>query len=56
MLSSVLGSERAIAVNIKIIRVFAKMRELLNDNLSLRLEIDDIKEAYRSWQKYRTCI
>lgn len=44
MLSSVLRSERAIAVNIKIIRIFTKMRELLNDNLSLRLEIEDIKK------------
>ena len=39
MLSSVLNSDRAIAVNIKIIRIFTKMRDLLSDNLSLRLEI-----------------
>ncbi|MBS9766602.1 MAG: ORF6N domain-containing protein [Flavobacteriaceae bacterium] len=44
MLSSVLRSERAIAVNIRIIRVFTQMRELLNDNLSLRLEIEEIKK------------
>jgi len=44
MLSSVLNSDRAIAVNIKIIRIFSKMRELLSDNLSLRLEIEEIKK------------
>lgn len=44
MLSSVLKSERAIAVNIKIIRIFTKMRELLSDNLSLHLEIEEIKK------------
>jgi hypothetical protein len=35
MLSSVLGSERAIAVNIKIMRAFVRMRELLNSNKEL---------------------
>ncbi|CAI8369524.1 MAG: Uncharacterised protein [Polaribacter sp. SA4-10] len=44
MLSCVLRSDRAIAVNIRIIRVFTKMRELLTDNLSLRLEIEEIKK------------
>jgi hypothetical protein len=32
MLSSVLGSERAIDVNIEIMRAFVRMRELLNSN------------------------
>ncbi len=41
MLSSVLNSDRAIAVNIRIIRIFTKMRALLTDNLSLRLEIEE---------------
>ena len=44
MLSSVLNSKKAIQVNIKIIRVFSKMRTLLNDNLSLQLEIVNIKK------------
>ncbi len=44
MLSSVLNSSRAIAVNIRIIRVFARMREMLTDNLYLKLEIEDIKK------------
>ena len=51
MLSSVLRSERAIAVNIKIIRIFTKMRDLLNDNLSLRLEIEDIKKKLTNHDK-----
>jgi len=44
MLSSVLNSERAIAVNIKIIRIFTKMREMLTDNLNIKLEIEGIKK------------
>ncbi|WKD86561.1 hypothetical protein KCTC32516_01937 [Polaribacter huanghezhanensis] len=44
MLSSVLNSDRAIVVNIKIIRIFTKMRQLLSDNLSLQLEIENIKK------------
>jgi hypothetical protein len=40
MLSSVLNSTRAIAVNIKIIRIFTKLREMLftNKDLLLRME------------------
>ncbi|WP_299665419.1 ORF6N domain-containing protein [uncultured Polaribacter sp.] len=51
MLSSVLNSDRAIAVNIKIIRIFTKMRELLSDNLSLRLEIEEIKKKVTNQSK-----
>ena len=43
MLSGVLHSERAIKVNIQIMRVFTKVREVLMDNLSIRLEIEEIK-------------
>ena len=35
MLSSVLGSERAIAINIEIMRAFVKLRELLVSNKEL---------------------
>jgi len=35
MLSSVLGSDRAIAVNIEIMRAFVRMRELLSSNKEL---------------------
>lgn len=51
MLSSVLKSERAIAVNIKIIRVFTQIRNLLNDNLELRLEIEEIKKKLTNHSK-----
>lgn len=44
MLSSVLNTERAIAVNIQIIRVFTKIREMLTDHLSIKLEIEEIKK------------
>lgn len=36
MLSSVLNSKRAIKVNIQIIRLFTKLRTILNDNTELR--------------------
>lgn len=44
MLSSVLNSEKAIAVNIQIIRIFTKIRQMLADNTELRLEIEKIKK------------
>ena len=44
MLSSVLNSDRAINVNIQIMRIFTKVRELLSDNLTIKLDIEDIKK------------
>lgn len=44
MLSCVLNSDKAIQVNIQIMRAYSKMRELLTDNLSLKLEIEEIKK------------
>lgn len=44
MLSCILNSDRAIAVNIRIIRVFAKMREVFADTLNLKFEIEEIKK------------
>jgi len=43
MLSSVLNSSRAIKVNIQIIRIFTRMRQMLMDNTEIRLEIEKIK-------------
>ena len=43
MLSSVLNSERAIQVNIQIMRIFTKVREMLVEDLSLRIEVEAIK-------------
>ncbi len=44
MLSSILNSLKAIQVNIQIIRVFTKTREMLADSLILKLEIEEIKK------------
>ena len=51
MLSSVLNSSRAIAVNIRIIRVFTKIREMLSDNLTIKLEIEEIKKTLSNQHK-----
>lgn len=44
MLSSVLNSPRAIQVNIQLVRIFARMRQLLTDHTEIRLEIEKIKK------------
>ena len=44
MLSSVLKSERAVQVNIQIMRVFTKLRQMVLDNEELRKEIEEIKQ------------
>lgn len=44
MLSSVLNSKQAIQVNIQIMRVFTKIRQMLFDNSELRLAIEEIKK------------
>jgi len=44
MLSSVLSSPTAIKVNIQIIRVFTKIRQVLTDTMSIKLEIEEIKK------------
>lgn len=44
MLSSVLNSDRAIKVNIEIIRVFIRIRQMLIDNTELRLAIEEIRK------------
>ena len=46
MLSSVLKSERAIAVNIQIIRTFTKLREMLATNKELREKIEKLEGKY----------
>lgn len=51
MLSSVLNSKQAIKVNIQIMRVFTKVREILMDNLSVRLEIEEIKKKLENQDK-----
>tara|TARA_R110000868_G_scaffold33092_1_gene120530 strand:+ start:849 stop:1379 length:531 start_codon:yes stop_codon:yes gene_type:complete len=51
MLSSVLNSPTAIKVNIQIIRVFTKIREMLTDNLSIKLDIEEIKKKLSNHSK-----
>ena len=51
MLSSVLNSEKAIKVNIQIMRIFTKVRQLLTDNLSVKLEIETIKKKLEKQDK-----
>jgi len=51
MLSSVLNSERAINTNIQIMRIFTKIRQMLTDNLSVRLEIEEIKKKQDNQDK-----
>ena len=44
MLSSVLKSERAVQVNIQIMRVFTKLRQMVLDNEELRKELEEVKQ------------
>ncbi len=46
MLSSVLGSDRAIQVNIAIMRAFVRLRELLASNRELSRRLDDLEARY----------
>jgi len=45
MLSTVLNSERAVQVNIQIMRTFTKLREALLDNKDLRKELEELKQV-----------
>jgi len=51
MLSSVLKGDIAIKINIQIMRVFTRMRQLLIDNTDLRLEIAEIKQTVEKISK-----
>ncbi|MFP4472988.1 MAG: ORF6N domain-containing protein [Candidatus Omnitrophota bacterium] len=46
MLSSVLNSDRAIHVNIQIMRAFVKLRELMTSHTELRNKIEDMEKKY----------
>ena len=43
MLSSVLSSKRAIAVNINIMRVYTKIKELLSTNKDILLKMEELE-------------
>ncbi len=51
MLSGILHSERAIKVNIQIMRIFSKFTFLLQDKLELKLEIEKIKQQLNKHDK-----
>ncbi len=51
MLSGILSSDRAIAVNIQIMRIFTKIRQMLADNTDLRLDIEKIKNKLDNQDK-----
>jgi len=46
MLSSVLRSERAVQVNIAIMRTFVRLRVMLTSNEGLRRKIEDMEKRY----------
>jgi phage regulator Rha-like protein len=46
MLSSVLNSDKAIEVNIQIMRTFSKLRELMVVHKDLRLKIEEMEKKY----------
>jgi len=51
MLSGILSSNRAINVNIQIMRIFTKIRKVLVDNLNVKLEIEEIKKKLKNQDK-----
>jgi hypothetical protein len=51
MLSTVLNSDRAIDVNIQIMRIFTRVRQMLTDNTELRLDIEKIKKKLDNQDK-----
>lgn len=51
MLSGILHSDRAIAVNIQIMRIFTHVRQMLTDNTELRLGVEKIKKKLDNQDK-----
>jgi len=47
MLSSVLGSKRAIEINIAIMRFFVRLREVLADNAALRKKLEEHEDKIK---------
>lgn len=51
MLSSVLNSKKAISVNIQIMRIFTRIRQMLFDTQSIKMEIEEIKKKLQNQDK-----
>lgn len=47
MLSSVINSQKAIEVNIQIMRIFTKMREMLLTHKDILLELKELRTIYK---------
>ena len=48
MLSSILNSERAVHVNIAIMRAFVKLRKILASNKNLACKLEELEKKYDS--------
>lgn len=46
MLSSVLRSKRAVAVNVQIMRTFVRLRQMLSSNAELAKQLEDLEKRY----------
>lgn len=46
MLSCVLNSQRAIHVNIQIVRAFTKLQEMLTDHKELKKKVEEMEQKY----------
>lgn len=51
MLSSVLNSKQAIQVNIQVMRIFTRIRQMFVDNTEIRLEVEKIKSKLDNQDK-----
>lgn len=44
MLASILNSDKAIEINIQIVRIFTRIRQMLIDNTELRLIVEEMRK------------
>lgn len=51
MLSSVLRSKRAVAINIQIVRIFNRLRNMAIEHKDLREELDELKKTFINYAK-----
>ena len=51
MLASVLNTERAIQVNVQLVRIFNKMREMLQSNKELTVELEQLRDKINDHDK-----
>lgn len=51
MLASILNSDKAIGINIQIVRVFTRVRQMLFDNEELRLAIEELRKKDDNYSK-----